>query len=179
MTNPKPSPETLLTALLPLVAGWCRRLGGHRIDVEAADQDTMMVLLRRADDLRPGAPLEPWAWGVTVRVVQQHRRRAWWRRWWPGEVPDRGHLDSPEARMGQKDLARQVQQVLDVLDEAHSQVLILCDAEERTAMAAAAILEIPSNTVKSRLRVARAAFRAEAERQGLHILHLLEEQEDV
>lgn len=179
MTNANPIPDSLLTTLLPLVAGWCKRLGGHRIDPEAAAQDAMMVLLRRADDLRPGAPLEPWAWGITVRVVQQHRRRAWWRRWWPGEVPDRGHRDSPEARMGQKDTVRQVQNILDSLEETQSQVLILCDAEERTAAEAALILEIPIGTVKSRLRVARDAFRAEADRQGLTILHLLEEHEDV
>jgi RNA polymerase sigma-70 factor (ECF subfamily) len=167
MTHAPTPTDNLLPALLPLVLTWCLRLGGGRIDAEAAAQDALLVLFRRREDLRPGAPIEPWAWGVTLRVVRDHRRRAWLRRWLPGEPPDWGHDQSPERCLGDRQRAQAVQKVLDALSEDHRIALVLCDAEERTTAEAAQILDLPHGTVKSRLRAARAAFRSTALELGL------------
>jgi DNA-directed RNA polymerase specialized sigma24 family protein len=43
----------------------------------------------------------------------------------------------------------------------------------------AALLGVPEGTVKSRLRLARRAFRAAAERRGVSLMSLVEEDADV
>lgn len=177
MPRPAPTrpaePDALVERLLPLVGGWCARLGGPGLDAEAATHEVLLVALRRQGDLRPGAEIEPWAWGITVRVIRAQRRRAWLRRWLPGAVPDRASDEGPHEALESRRTARMVWRVLDALTEAHREVLVLCDVEERGRAEVAAILGIPEGTVKSRLRLARAAFRAESERLGLPFVQLL------
>lgn len=170
-------PDAFLGALLPVVTAWCLRLAAPGVDAEAAAQDTLLVLLRRRGDLWPGAPVEPWAWGITKRVLRDHKRRAWWRRWVPGatlERPDPRPGDEPSRR----ERVRLVQEILDRLPDHHREVLVLCDAEERSGPEVAAMLGLPLGTLKSRLRLGRSAFRAEAERQGLSVCLLLEDSDD-
>lgn len=176
MLPPEPEDE-VFRRLVPLVTGWCERLGGGRIDVQAAASDALVTLVRRADRLQTGASPEAWAYGITRRVVQAHRRRAWWRRWLPGAaldaVPAPRHADA-EAR----ECTRLVHQVLDQLSEPHREVIVLLDLEERTAPEVAALLGLPEGTVRSRLRLARAAFRDVAVKDGLGLLHVIEEVDD-
>ncbi len=168
-----PETDALFERLLPLVGGWCARLGGPGLDAESAAHEVLLVALRRQGDLRPGAPVEPWAWGITVRVIRAHRRRAWLRRWLPGAVPEQVSEDSPSQALESRRTARLVWRVLDALSEAHREVLVLCDVEERGRAEVAEILGIPEGTVKSRLRLARLAFRAESERLELPFVQLL------
>lgn len=165
--------DTLVERLLPLVGAWCARLGGPGVDAEAAAHEVLLVALRRQGDLRPGAPVEPWAWGITIRVIRAQRRRAWLRRWLPGATPDQPSDESPSRALESRRTARMVHQVLDGLSEAHREALVLCDVEERSRAEVAEILGIPEGTVKSRLRLAREAFRAESERLGLPFVQLL------
>ena len=174
--SPVPPPvaeDILLDQLLPLVGAWCARLGGPGMDVEAATQDVLIIALRRRGDLRLDARVEPWAWGIAKRVVAAHRRRAWLRRWLPGVVPDQAGGEDPAAATEARRLAALVHRVLDALSAPHREVLVLCDVEERSRAEVAAILNLPEGTVKSRLRLAREAFRAEAERQGVAFLQLM------
>lgn len=171
---PRPTDaDALVERLLPIVVAWCNRLASPGVDVEAAAHEVLMVALRRQGDLRPGAPVEPWAWGITVRVLRAHRRRAWLRRWLPGEVPERLSEDSPVSTLEARRTARLVQQVMGALREEQREVLVLCDVEERTRAEVAEILGIPEGTVKSRLRLARQAFREESERLRLPFVQLL------
>ena len=171
---PRPSDaDTLVERLLPLVGAWCARMGGPGVDVEAAAHEVLLIALRRQGDLRPGAPVEPWAWGITTRVLAAHRRRAWLRRWLPGVVPEQVARENPAKDLDSRRLAELVHRVLQQLQDAHRAVLVLCDVEERSRAEVAEILGIPEGTVKSRLRLARAAFRAESERQGLSFVQLL------
>jgi len=166
--------EAIFGRLVPLVTGWCVRLGAGGIDAEAAASDALLVILRRLDDVDAGAPIEPFAWGVAVRVVKEHRRRAWWRRWVPGVTVERaGHSDddSPEKR----ERVRQVHVVLAALEDAHREVIVLMDLEERAASEVSQLLGLPEGTVRSRLRLARVAFRTEAERIGLGVQTLQED----
>lgn len=162
------SREAVFARLLPLVTGWCERLGGGRIDVQAAASDAFVILVQRPDRLDVGGSPEAWAYGVTRKVVQAHRRRAWWRRWLPGavleEVPAPRHGDAED-----RECTRLVHAVLDRLSTNHREVIVLMDLEERSAAEVAGLLQLPEGTVRSRLRLARAAFRAAALQDGLEV----------
>lgn len=168
--------EVVFGRLVPLVIRWCVRLGGGRIDAEAAAGDVMLVLVRRWADRDPERPVEPWAWGVTCNIVARHRRQAWWRRWIPG-------ITGPEAAGGgreneSREASRLVHRVLDELSDDHRAILVLMDLEERAASEAALLLGVPEGTARSRLRAARQAFRAEADRIGVPFFDLVEDAPD-
>ena len=88
-------------------------------------------------------------------------------------MPEQVSEDSPSQALESRRTARLVWRVLDALSEAHREVLVLCDVEERSRAEVAEILGIPEGTVKSRLRLARLAFRAESERLELPFVQLL------
>lgn len=155
--------------LYPVVTLWCRRLARRGVDPEAAAQDVFVVLTRRRHELRDGAPLQAWAWGITVRTLAAEGRKAWLRRWIPGPVPDRGVVDDPSHELERHQLAERVRAVLDGLTDGQRQIIVLCDVEERSRADVALLLGVPEGTVKSRLRLAREAFRRVARKQGLDV----------
>lgn len=155
--------DAMARALLPTVYAWCARLGGGRIDAEEAANDTLLILMRRADRRPDSVPVEAWAYAVTRRVVANHRRRAWWVRWVAGAPADsisRG--PSALARLDQDDVARRVWALLDELPGPQREALVLCDVEDRSCGEVARLTGVPEGTIRSRLRLARARFRDRA-----------------
>lgn len=180
MDHPLPNPpahdeETFLAEVLPVVVGWCSRLASPGMDAEGAAHEVLIILLRRRADLRAGAPILPWAWGITRHVVRAHRRTAWLRRWVAGREPEAPTAANPHQDYATAERSRLVHVVLQALGAQHREVLVLCDVEERSRIEAAELLGLPTGTLKSRLRLAREAFRVEAERRGLTVVLLLEE----
>lgn len=159
----------LFDAWLPVVMRWCARLGGPGVDPEDATHDVFVCILARLPSLRDPAAFVPWVFGITRRTLHVHRRRAWWRRW----VPGLGREDGPDPdadleRLHEEgELADSVNRLLDALDPTLREVLVLCELEERTDLEAASMLGVPTGTVKSRLRRARARFEAAARAEGL------------
>lgn len=155
-----------LDAAAPAVLGWCRRLGGPRVDPDDAAQDVLLTAWRRLDALREVEAFESWLYGITRRVLAAHRRRAWVRRWTAGVVPDTADPGrSPREEAELSEVSREVQRILELLPSEQREVLVLSDVEERTDSEVAELLGIPSGTVKSRLRLARGRFRRLADRQ--------------
>lgn len=159
----------MLDAWVPVVLRWCQHLGGPGVDPEDAAHDVLIVAIRRMDKLFDQEHMAAWLFGITRRVLAQHRRRAWVRRWVPGLTidpvdPGRG----PAALVSVSETAGQVQEILDELPEAERQVLVLCVVEERSDREVAEMLDLPHGTVKSRMRRARARFLELAARRGLH-----------
>lgn len=106
-----------------------------------------------------------WLFGVAWNVAREQRR--WWRRREFFEpLPDdcHDHRGDAERDLQARDDLRAVERLLGALTPAHREVLVLCDYLELTAREAADILEVPGNTVGSRLRAARAAFSEALER---------------
>ena len=174
-----PAPDPLLERLVPLVGAWCARLCPPGLDSDGVAQEAILTLLRRRAELIPGQPVEPWAFAVTRMTVRAHRQRAWFRRWWPGELTPMADHRTPARHHDDAEAARLVHGVLSALSDDFREVLVLCDAEERTRAEVARILGIPEGTVKSRVRLAREAFRVEAARRGVPFVQLLEEDADV
>lgn len=162
--------ERLLKVWLPVVVRWCAHLGGPGVDGEDAAHDVMIVALRRLDRLYDEAHTAAWLFGITRRVLAQHRRRAWVRRWVPGlsiDAPDKAR--GPAALMSVGETARDVQAILDKLPLAERQVLVLCLVEDRSDREVSEMLGIPHGTVKSRMRRARARFLELAAEAGLGV----------
>jgi RNA polymerase sigma-70 factor (ECF subfamily) len=153
---------------LPTVLQWCRRLCGPRVDADHAAQDVFIVVLRRVHTVDRPEQLASWMFAVTRRVLAQHRRKAWVRRWMPGDVPDVSDpRHSPAALSERRQLAEQVGKVLDQMPDDLRAVLVLCDIEDRTDPEAAEVLGLKVGTAKSRLRRARTRFRELCIRQGI------------
>lgn len=152
--------DAVLDEWLPTVYAWCARLGAGRIDAEEAAHDVMMVFVRRHRTVRSPKQLPSWLFGTCRRVVANHRRLAWWRRWMPGvQVAEPTAPDRTDRRMDDAELAEEVGKVLDEMSEAHRDVLLLCYLEDRSVAEASELLGVPEGTVKSRLFHARAQFR--------------------
>ncbi|MBX3189258.1 MAG: RNA polymerase sigma factor [Labilithrix sp.] len=145
-----------------------RRLGVMDRDVEDKCQEVFVVAHRRwAEFVDRGHGPRAWLFQIVLRVASDARRH---RRRHPidpdgGAAQDRQVIDPPQA----KAVARK--QALDLLDRALSSiemgrraVLVLHEIEQMTAPEIARTLDIPLNTVYSRLRVARVELDAEIER---------------
>lgn len=150
----------------PMVLRWTARLGGPRIDAEDAAHDVFERVFSSVHKLRDPRAFPSWLLATTRRVVVDHRRRAWLRRWVPGLVPD---VPDPSAdrRAEADDLASAVREVLDELPAELREVLVLCEMEQRAGGEVAELLQVPLGTVKSRLRRAREQFAVLARRRGL------------
>jgi len=91
--------DALLGCWLPRVLRWAARLGGPAVDAEDVAQDVFIVVIRRLADVEDLERVSGWLYGVTRKVVAQHRRRAWLRRWVPGASTDRASdRPGPEAQ---------------------------------------------------------------------------------
>ena len=170
------SRDPLIARWLPVVLQWCARLGGPSVNSEDAAQDAFIVVLTRLESLRDLHRFRSWLFGITRRVVQAHRRRAWVRRWVPGLVID-GATDEggPRHQAEQGRVGLRVQALLERLPTAQREVLVLVDVEDRSASEAAELLDVPVGTVKSRLRLGRDRLRGLASAEGLHPSLLVDE----
>jgi RNA polymerase sigma-70 factor (ECF subfamily) len=159
--------EWLFTRWMPVTLQWCRRLGGPRVDPEQAAQDVFVTVLRRVYTVRSAEVFPSWLFAVTRRILAQHRRRAWSTRWDAGtRIEDLQPIDAgidPERAQRIRDIWAAV----DALPIKLRETLVLCDIEERTALEASELLDVPVGTVRSRLRRAREEFQLLALRRGL------------
>lgn len=160
--------EALCREWLPVVLGWCRRLGGPVVDPDQATHEIFIIVLRKVCTVPQPRAFPSWLYAVTRRVLASHRRQAWGRRW-AGEIaPD--HADSgphPEEAASRAELVAQVTAVLEELPDDLREILVLCDIEQRTDAEAAGLLGWPEGTAKSRLRRARMRFAVLAAARGL------------
>lgn len=143
-----------------------RRLGVPDDDADDALQDVFLIVHRKLGEFRPEAPIRHWLFRLAAGIARDHRRAR--RRKDPrqhGLVPVSGDEDVPDAaQRGPLEAAehtaaaRLIREVLQDLDEAKREVFVLADLEQMTAPEIAEVLQLPLNTVYSRLRRARAEF---------------------
>lgn len=141
--------------LLELLTPYVRRLCGPIALDEGADaaQEALIVVLRSIGQLREPAALFGWVRAITVReAVRVARRRPT-----TAELTD---LPAP----GDPQLAVDLRDLLARLSPLHRAVLLLREVEGLDERQAAALLEVPPGTVKSRLSRARLSLRKEWQR---------------
>jgi len=147
-----------------------RRLGVSDADVEDKLQEVFVVAHRRWEEfVDRGHGPRAWLFQIALRVASDARRH---RRRHPidpdgGAAQDRQSIEPP-----QTSAIDQLQQ-LDLLDRSLSAiymgrraVLVLHEIEQMTAPEIARTLDLPLNTVYSRLRVARIELEQELRQLG-------------
>lgn len=138
--------------LLDLLAPYVGRLSGPIAlrDGQDAAQEALIVVFRNIRQLRDPEALYGWVRAITVREAVRVARRTG--RSYPAELAD---VPAP----GDPQLATDVGDVLARLTPEHRAVLVLRDLEGVDERTAAAMLEVSTGTVKSRLHRARRSFR--------------------
>jgi len=147
-----------------------RRLGVMERDVEDKCQEVFVVAHRRWHEFEDrGHGPRAWLFQIVLRVASDARRH---RRRHPVD-PDGGLAQDREAVEPEQATAMARREALDLLDRALSTidvgrraVLVLHEIEQMTAPEIARTLEIPLNTVYSRLRVARTELDQQLAKLG-------------
>jgi len=156
--------DQVAAAWLPEVYRWCHRLAGPRCDAEDAAHEVLILVCDRMHRVRSPEQFPSWLFGITRRVVANHRRRAWFRKWVPGATAEpQSDWMGPERTHQAKQAADEVWAALDSLAAQQREVLVLCELEDLSAGEASELIGVPVGTVKSRLRAARVAFRGAVE----------------
>jgi RNA polymerase sigma-70 factor (ECF subfamily) len=142
------------------VSRWARRLGGPGIDAEDVLHEVFVVAQRRLHEFRGEAKVSTWLYAITLRVVQDVRRKTRWRRWLhlappPPEASPTTPLEAFESRRASEITYR----LLDGLPEAERSALILFELEGLSGEQIAALSGEPVGTIWVRLHRARARFR--------------------
>lgn len=155
----------LVRRLGPVVLGVCQRILGPGPDAEDAFQVTFMVLVRRADIVRPPGRIAAWLHGVAALTARKARAVRTRRQAHEAAVARVARVE----RGSQVDpgLAGVLDEELERLPERFRLPLILCEVHELTITRAAVELNWPVGTVASRLSRGRARLAARLSRRGV------------
>jgi len=157
--------EALVRRHGPMVLGVCRRILRNEADAEDAFQATFLVLVRKANSIRPRGMVSNWLFGVAQNTALKARSMIHKR-----SVKEReaGALPKPTAA---EELWRQVQALLDVelsrLPDKYRVPIVLCDLEGKTIREAARNLSWPQGTVATRLAQGRKMLAKRLSKHGL------------
>lgn len=150
----------------PMVRGVCFRVLGNPHDADDAFQATFLVLLRKADTVRPRSRLGNWLHGVAVNVARRSRDSLARRRTQelvsdvPGREPNTAE---------QNDLRAVIDLELSLLPDAYRAAVVACDLEGHSRSEAAGRLGWSEGTVASRLARGRALLADRLTRRGVAI----------
>jgi RNA polymerase sigma-70 factor (ECF subfamily) len=148
-----------------------RRMGVAEDQVEDAAQQVLIVFAQRAADVKEEA-VKAFLFGTALRVASDFRRRSQRAR----EVLDREALlvhpdprPDAEHQLGEKELRRCLDRLLEDLDPDLRAVFVLAELDEVTMAEISKLLCIPAGTVASRLRRAREIVEARASEMREHL----------
>jgi len=151
----------LVDGYVDFVARVLRNAGTPQADVDDDVQRTFIIAARRLDDVRPGS--EKSFLLQTALNVAAHARRTLARRREVGadQAPEGFDLRAnPEQLADQKRVRELLDRILSRMTDDLRTVFVLYEFEEMSMAEIAEALGIPAGTVASRLRRARADFRA-------------------
>lgn len=136
------------------------RLGVREADLEDVAQELFLTVNRRLSDFDPSREIRPWLAGFAYRMAAAERRRARHRHERLTDI-ERGEARStPEKDLQVAQRCARVYQVLNTMSDDRRAVFVMFEMEQMTGSEIASALNIPLNTVHSRLRLARADFKA-------------------
>ncbi|MFP3991082.1 RNA polymerase sigma factor [Streptomyces sp. E11-3] len=138
----------LLDHLTPYITRICTPIALD--DGPDATQEALVAVFRSLRSLREPETLYGWVRAIAVREAVRVARRAARAR--PAELAELPARGDPQ-------LATDIQDVLTRLTPGQRAVLVLRDVEGLDEESAAALLDVPTGTVKSRLHRARVSFR--------------------
>jgi RNA polymerase sigma-70 factor, ECF subfamily len=156
-----PQFEQLFASEIDYVAGTLRRLGVAERDVEDLCHDAFLVVHKKLGEYDPSRPLRPWIFGITYRVAVGYKRL--FRHRFETAEADQTDAPSPDvaAQIEARDL---VLRALAGVPLDRRAIFVLHDVDGQAAPEVARALDVPLNTVYSRLRIARQEFKEQVAR---------------
>jgi RNA polymerase sigma-70 factor (ECF subfamily) len=169
----RPSFDAVYRAHARTVSRWAGRLLGPGGDCEDVVQEVFLVVRHKLARFDGRAEITTWLYEITVRVVQDWRRR---RRWWSwvtgrGPSPSRGRprtppspsfaadgVDDPVSRLELRERVLFFYRILDGLAETYRTTFILFELEGLPGERIAEITGTRLGTVWVRLARARRTF---------------------
>jgi RNA polymerase sigma-70 factor (ECF subfamily) len=150
-----------------------RRLGVPPSAADDVVQEVFVVLHRRLPEYDGRATLQSWVYGILANTVRDYRR-SFRRKQAPLLVAERDEqlgpassTASPERRIQLKQDLELLTQLLDELPEEQRELIVLSELEQMSVPEICACIGGNSNTVYSRLRVARDALKTRLSRHLL------------
>ena len=138
------------------------KLVGSPDQAEDVVQRVFLIAHEKRETLSGHAEVRGWLYRVAVNVAR-HERRSWARRQRLSdalsEVPERAGPPDPGAEMEAAEAGARVHACVAKLPFEQREVFVLYELEELRGGEIAAMLNVPENTVWSRLRLARARFK--------------------
>jgi len=163
--RPKPAAQVDVAALFeahaPFLLRTVERLTGPGAHVEDIVQEAFLTVHVKRDSLAADTQWRGWLYGVTLNIIQHHRRSFARRQRLEEAVlrePGSDSMKPDDVAQRLRDRERVRQAVLG-LPLPQREVFVLFELESVSGQDIATLLEIPENTVWSRLRLARAAFK--------------------
>jgi RNA polymerase sigma-70 factor (ECF subfamily) len=136
-------------------------LGVPRHDAQDLCQEVMLTVHRRLPDF-DGRSLRGWLYGICARMASDYRRSARVRREVPTErLPEEAEDAAQVETVHRSRELRRTLEALDGLDEGKRVAFILYEVEELTLAEVSEALDVPLQTVYSRIKAARDALRAQ------------------
>jgi RNA polymerase sigma-70 factor, ECF subfamily len=138
----------------PVFGFFCRRLADPS-HAEELTQETFLALLRAASRYEPRALFRTYLYAISFKILRSHRRRSAFRATFFGRTsppPDPAKSDATESGLW-------VRRAVEKLDSIDREVLLLREFEQLSYAEIADLLQLPLNTVRSRLFRARTALR--------------------
>lgn len=132
-------------------------LGVTAIDADDIAQEVFVVAHRRRADFDPSRPARAWLYGI-ARGLARNRRRV--RKDDALDVLPASSTADPENAAARNEALSLALRCLDALSSKLREVFVLSEFEGLTAPEVAALLELPVNTVYSRMRLGRERFDA-------------------
>ncbi len=142
--------NALVDELMPYVGRICGAIALER--GEDATQEALIAVLRNLGQLKDPEAVRSWVRKIAMREAVRAARQL---RTIVGEPPEDVAAPSDPA------LGAEVRDQLERMDPQQRAILVMRDVEGLSEREAAAMLELPPGTVKSRLHRARARFRRE------------------
>jgi RNA polymerase sigma-70 factor (ECF subfamily) len=137
------------------IYGFFRRRVAESAQAEELAQETFLALLRAATRYEPRALFRTYLYGIGFKILRAHRRKAAFRATFFGQqnsAPDPSTRDATESGLW-------VRRAVEKLEPMDREILLLREFEQLSYAEIADLLELPLNTVRSRLFRARTALR--------------------
>ena len=139
-----------------------RRLGVPEAEANDATQDVFLVVHRKLATFEGRSRMSTWLFQICLRVASDRRRSVHQQRVTLGAPLEHVAAEHPDAesQLRQRQEVAILEAILDQMDFDQRAVFTMFELEELSGDEIAEALQIPLGTVRSRLRLAREAFRA-------------------
>lgn len=131
-------------------------LGASPHEAEDLAQTTLVLCYRKWDRVRAANDRDAYVYRMLMNTLRSDRRTSWWRKRDLRELPDQPVGDASEAAA----IADAVHRAMSSLSVEQQNVVVLRYFVQLTEAQTAAVLGIPTGTVKSRLSRSIAALSA-------------------